>query len=96
MMTMLLTYSGAAVIEKFSCHRSAWIDHATLPVRRSSASSLPSSCPMNTLSSLMATPLLFQPQHTDVMFGSRFALYCQRISPLSIDSAKTSLAPVLT
>ena len=51
---------------------------------------------MKTLSSLIATPLLFQPQQTEVMFGSRFAAYCQRISPVSIDSANTSLAPVLT
>ena len=36
---------------------------------------------MKTLSSLIATPLLFQPQQTEVMFGSRFAAYCQRISP---------------
>ena len=84
------------MIEKFSCQRSAWIDHATFPVARSSATSLPSSCPMNTLSSLIATPLLFHPQQTEVMFGSSFASYCQRISPVSIDSANTSLAPVLT
>src|SRR5215510_11339529 len=51
---------------------------------------------MNTLSSLTATPLLFQPQQTEVMAASRFAAYCQRISPPSIDSANTSLAPVLT
>src|SRR5215510_12152162 len=51
---------------------------------------------MKTLSSLTATPLLFQPQQTDVMFGSRFAVYCQRISPVSIDTANTSFAPVLT
>ena len=51
---------------------------------------------MKTLSALTATPLLFQPQQTEVMFGSRFAEYCQRISPVSMDSANTSLAPVLT
>ena len=51
---------------------------------------------MNTLSSLSATPLLFQPQQTEVMVGSMFAEYCQRISPVSIDSANTSFAPVLT
>ncbi len=84
------------MIEKFSCHRSAWIDHATFPVARSSATSRPSSSPSNTLSSLSATPLLFQPQQTEVMFGSTFADHCQRISPVSIDSANTSLAPVLT
>ena len=51
---------------------------------------------MKTLSSLIATPLLFHPQQTEVMFGSSFASYCQRIPPVSIDSANTSLAPVLT
>src|SRR3989442_14798180 len=51
---------------------------------------------MKTRSSLIATPLLFQPQQTDVMCASRFAAYCQRISPVSIDSANTSSAPVLT
>ena len=50
---------------------------------------------MNTLSSLIATPLLFQPQQTEVMLGSSFASYCQRTSPPSSDSANTSLAPVL-
>ena len=94
--TLPSTYRGAAVIEKFSCQRSAWIDQATLPVLRSSATSRPSSSPWNTLSSLSATPLLFQPQHTEVMFGSTFPAHCHRISPVSIDSANTSLAPVLT
>ena len=51
---------------------------------------------MKTLSSLIATPLLFQPQQTDGMLRRRFAEYCQRISPVSIDTANTSLAPVLT
>ena len=50
---------------------------------------------MNTLSSLIATPLLFQPQQTEVMFGSSFASYRQRISPPSSDTANTSFAPVL-
>ena len=52
--------------------------------------------PTNTLSRLTATPRLVQPQQTDVSPGSRFAVYCQRISPLSIDTANTSSAPVLT
>ena len=51
---------------------------------------------MKTLSSLSATPRLFQPQQTDGRSAGRFAVYCQRISPLSIDSANTSFAPVLT
>src|SRR6476646_2196160 len=72
------------------------MDHATLPVARSSATSRPSSCPMNTLSSLTATPLLFQPQQTDGRSSGRFAEYSQSISPVSIDTANTSLAPVLT
>ena len=51
---------------------------------------------MKTLSSLKATPRLFQPQQTDGRSSERFAAYCQRISPESIDSANTSFAPVLT
>jgi hypothetical protein len=51
---------------------------------------------MKTLSSLIATPLLFQPQQTDGRSSASFAEYCQRIPPLSIDTANTSLAPVLT
>src|SRR3954470_18894805 len=51
---------------------------------------------MKTLVSLTATPLLFQPQHTDGRSAGRFAAYCHRISPVSIDTANTSLAPVLT
>ena len=51
---------------------------------------------MKTLSSLMATPRLFQPQHTDGSSAGRFAVYCHRISPVSTDNANTSFAPVLT
>src|SRR6476469_2565457 len=72
------------------------MDHAILPVVRSSATSWPSSRPMNTLSSLIATPLLFQPQQTEGRSAGRFAEYCQRIAPVSIESANTSFAPVLT
>src|SRR6185369_11398339 len=89
-------YTGAAVIEKLSCQRSACVVHTTLPVSRSSATSLPSSWPTNTFPSPSPTPRLVQPQQTDVSFGSRRASYCQRILPSSIDSANTSLAPVLT
>src|SRR5690349_3367768 len=83
-------------MEKFSCQRSAWMDHARVPVARSIATRRPSSSPSNTLSWLSATPLLFHPQQTDVMLGSTFDDHCQRISPVSIESANTSLAPVLT
>src|SRR5215471_9484358 len=72
------------------------MDQATLPVARSRATSWASSRPTNTLSSLTATPLLFHPQQTEVMFASRFAVYCQSTSPVSIDMANTSFAPVLT
>jgi hypothetical protein len=44
--------------------------------------------------SSIAAPLLFQPQQTDVIFPSMFA--ARQDLARSIDSANTSLAPVLT
>ena len=68
----------------------------SLPVRSSRATRRPSSRPTKILPSPMPTPRLVQPQQTDVIFGSMLASDCQRISPVSTDSAKTSSAPVIT
>jgi hypothetical protein len=84
------------VIEKFSCQRSAWMDHGQLAGGAVERDEPAVEQPLEHLVSLSATPLLFQPQQTEVMQGSTFDDHCQRISPVSIDSAKTSLAPVLT
>ena len=51
---------------------------------------------MYTLPSPSATPRDSQPQQTVLIFWFRFALYCQRISPVSALTAKTSSSPVGT
>jgi hypothetical protein len=80
------TYSGAEVIEKLSCQRSAWMAQTIVPLERSSATSRPSSGPKKTLSSPMATPLLFQPQQTEVMdvAGMLSAIFSRRPERLRV------------
>src|SRR4029453_6619404 len=69
--------------------------HTTLPVLASSATTLASSWPKNTIPSPNATPRLSQPQQTVVIFWSIPDQYSQRNSPVLAFRAKTSSLPVI-
>ena len=83
------------MVKPFS-HFSIGVFHTTLPVFMSSATTLASSWPKNSIPSPMARPRLTQPQHTVEIFWSMPDQYSHRISPVLAFSAKTSSLPVMT
>src|SRR6202023_2841538 len=68
--------------------------HTSLPDLRSSATTLASSCPRNSIPSPIARPRLSHPQHTVEIFWSMPDQRSHRISPVLALSANTSSLPV--
>src|SRR6516165_1910385 len=76
------------------CQSSIGALQTSLPVLMSSATTLASSWPTNSMPSPIASPRLSQPQHTTDIFWSIHDQRCHRISPVLAFSAKTSSSPV--